>query len=169
MSLSGAAAVPWCEKIKSGVVAAMLLTSGLCGSIAAAQCSPLAYWLSDTGGYWDGGTIYFVVTDSVGCTIEGCFDGRGMVERPGALWLGAKHPTFGGARVATADEEARVIEILLRAIHAKWPDIELRGHLAIPYELAKLPKLGEGSWSLIREIVCRRSDDYWQAQKEFRR
>jgi hypothetical protein len=147
---------------------AMLLAMALVGPKAVAQCSPLAYWLSDADSYWDGGTVCFTVTDSAGCSIDGCFDNRGVVRRPGAMWLGGKHPTVEGARLATTEEEARVTEILKFAVHKKWAELDLNDQERIPYVLAQYPKLGTASWGLIRELVSRQSGRYWQTFSLFR-
>lgn len=92
----------------------------------AADAGSLAILWAD--GYKDGGTTAIAITDSLGTMIEFCYDGRLQTKTGGQMYIGARHPSFVGARLASPAEEVSVLNQLRLVIENN----------TVPEERAKL-------------------------------
>ena len=59
--------------------------------------------------YHDGGTTYVCLRDARDKLLVFCFDGRAHGPTRGRVYLHAKHPAYGRAKLATLEEDAYVV------------------------------------------------------------
>ena len=112
-------------RARSGTMRTIVILGVLLAATSGwAECGKAPYSIIWADGYKDGGTIGVAVTDSIGCVVEFCIDGRLSSGSQGAIYLNGRHPSEADQQPLGTVEARELMGLVKRVLDAQFTAAE---------------------------------------------